>query len=278
MSIHYRAMAHLEAARGLLASADEAHLRYAALELRYCIEHLFYELIPLYKDELPDSVVGGAVWRPAEIIDMIVAIDPGVHEDRSLRMGLETSPGVPAPQLFSLGRQSGLRRDLARRLYHGLGFYLHARIDQQPHNAARLRRHLERLIPALERFEGDRILISGFDPRSTFNCTECGRPIRKRLINLAKNPLAVCPNERCGAVFKTLERGEAVEHQLLQETFECPACHSDNWIGIHLLRRGARSKGRLTCRGCSRVYRVIEAVSLVPEEDTHSAQVPAGAG
>ena len=94
MSIHHRAMAHLEKAKALITQDDEDSLRYAALEIRYCIEYLFYELIPLYKEELPDDVMTGKVWKPGDIIAMISEIDPGVFHDRTLSFGPESSPGV----------------------------------------------------------------------------------------------------------------------------------------------------------------------------------------
>src|SRR5947207_2664742 len=127
-------MKHLDKAKLLLAEGGDDNLRYAALEMRYCIEHLFYKVIPQYKDELPDDVLKGDVWKPGDIVSMIADIDPGVAHDRRLRMGIEVSPGVPAPNMSDMGGQTGLRKDLAKRLWNGLGFYLHARVDQRPHD------------------------------------------------------------------------------------------------------------------------------------------------
>ena len=107
MSIHHRAMLHLDKANALIASGKDDDLRYAALELRYSIENLFYALIPHYKAELPDDVIEGNVWRPAEIIDMIADIDPYVSEDREIRIGAQPAPGVPPARMIVLGRQSG---------------------------------------------------------------------------------------------------------------------------------------------------------------------------
>ena len=61
MSVHWRAMQHLNKAKALLGRGDDDALFYAALEMRYCIEHLFYRLVPLYETELPDDVLSGKV-------------------------------------------------------------------------------------------------------------------------------------------------------------------------------------------------------------------------
>src|SRR6202043_2148532 len=101
----WQAMQHLQKAKALLASGGDDELRYAALEMRYCIEHLFYRLIPLYEQDLPDSVP--RKWKPAEIIDMLVDIDPGVEHPQTISFGFESAPGVPADKMYVLGRQTG---------------------------------------------------------------------------------------------------------------------------------------------------------------------------
>lgn len=123
MSIHHKAMEYLDKSKRLIDSGDDDNLRYAALDIRYCLEHLFYSLIPQYKDELPDDVVEGNVWRPGEIIDMIADINPTVAHDSEIRIGLQPAPGVAPTQMYVLGRQSGIGKDLVRKVYHKLGFY-----------------------------------------------------------------------------------------------------------------------------------------------------------
>src|SRR5438105_3580102 len=100
MSIQHQAMSHLDKAKCLLEAGGDDDLRYAALEMRYCIEHLFYKVIPQYKDELPDDVLAGNIWKPGDIIAMISEIDPGVVHDRRLRMGSQPAPGVPATTMW----------------------------------------------------------------------------------------------------------------------------------------------------------------------------------
>ncbi|HEX6096904.1 MAG TPA: hypothetical protein VF432_11315 [Thermoanaerobaculia bacterium] len=271
MSIHGQAMEHLDKARALLSSGAEDALRYAALELRYCIEHLFYELIPHYRDDLPDNIFSGEVWRPADIIDMITEIDPGVIYDRHVRIGLAPAPGVPGRLTNDLGRQTGLRKELARRIYHGLGFYLHARVDRHPHDVTRLRAKLMKTLPHLERFEGDRIIITGFQMRTTKRCDDCGRAIGRRMADIEERPYAACKNTKCGAIYNvTRVDGTTAHWKLVQENLKCPKCQADNWLGVHIMKRGAQNQSSFNCRGCGTTYQLFDNI-MVKEKDPTSA-------
>lgn len=260
-------MEHLEKARALLGSATDDALRYAALEMRYCIEHLFYELIPHYREDLPDNILSGEVWRPADIIDMIVEIDPGVMRDRRVRVGFERAPGAPGP-FTDMGGQTGLRKELARRIYHALGFYLHARVDRQPHDAQRLRAKLLKTLPHLERFEGDRIIMTGFEMRTTKRCDVCGRVIGKRMADIAEKPYAICTTTKCAAVY-TVKRvdNDKAEWKMVQENLKCPKCQADNWFGAHELKRGVKNNSTFNCRGCPTVYQLFDYI-MIKERDS----------
>ena len=266
MSIHWEAMRHLDKAKQLLATSDDDQLRYAALELRYAVEHLFYKLIPSFKEELPDDVLEGKVWRPGDIIDMLADIEPRISSDVVLSFGVEPSPGAQPKQMYVMGRQSGISKDLVRKAYHALGFYLHARVDQAPHDPVRLRKKLEKLIPYLEKFRGDTVISSGFAARSTFRCQECGRSISKRPHTLEKDPYVTCPNKNCRAVYEVGEEEEPGRHpwKMLQHNLVCPECGAANWFGVHKLEAGAAAHATFNCNGCHAKYRMEARLYIVP--------------
>jgi transposase-like protein len=253
-------MAHLEKAKALMANGDEDSLRYAALEVRYCIEHLFYELIPLYKYELPDDVMNGKVWKLGDIIAMISEIDPGVYHDRTMSMGLQSPTGGPAGPMYLIGKQTGLRRDLARRIWNGIGFYLHAPVVKGEHDYERLRLKLEKEIPRLETFQTDRSLGGGIAERSHFKCSSCGRAIAKRTATIEETPWVVCPNTKCGAIYECFREGEQVGHKMLQDSVKCSKCGSDNWLGVHQLKEAAQKNGFVNCCQCDATYQLFEYV------------------
>jgi DNA-directed RNA polymerase subunit RPC12/RpoP len=268
MSIHYRAMEHLEKAKQLIEQGDADALRYAALDLRYAIEHLFYRLIPQYKTELPDDVLEGKTWQPGQIIDMIADIDPGVTKDRTLSIGYESAPGVPASEMHVMGTQSGISKELVRKAYHALGFYLHARLDGEPHDLAKLRKKLNKLLPDLEKFEGDRVIMSGFTAQVTFKCGECQRPIVKRVETLEETPYVKCPNKTCGALYKVTPHGDLYEHRMLEQNVVCKGCGADNWVGSHALERAAEQNGSMQCRQCGMGYQVRRFIHVDPLESS----------
>ncbi len=258
MSIHRHAMEHLDKAHRLLESGEVDHLRYAALEIRYSIEHLFYGLIPQYKDELPDNVIEGDVWRPADIIDMIADIDPTVAHDSEIRIGEQPAPGVAPTQMIVLGRQSGIGKDLLRKVYHKLGFYLHARTDQRPHDPSHLRKRLLKLLPFVEKFRGDTLSGRGLAEKAYFKCIACGRPIVQRTERAGRNPLVTCPNKRCGAIHEYIETDipGVSEHKLLQHNMKCEKCGSDNWLDVHKLEQGANEGMIVNCCACQAKYQL----------------------
>jgi hypothetical protein len=220
--------------------------------MRYCIEHIFYALVPHYKAELPDDVVDGKVWRPAEIIDMIADIDPLVQHDSILRIGRQKAPGEAATSMVEIGRQSGISKDLIRKVYHKLGYYLHARVDRASHDPEHLRKRLLKLFPYLEKFEGD-TSISAIAERVHFNCTLCSRPIAKRTEHLTRDRFVKCPNSRCGAVY---EHVDGTSHKLLQHAMKCEVCEKETWFAVHMLQDLSGRGGLVECCECKTQYRL----------------------
>lgn len=249
----------------LIERGDADSIRYAALELRYAIEHLFYGFVPQYKLELPDEILDGTEWRPAEIIDMIADIDPMVQHDSILRMGEQPAPGVVPTRMIVLGKQTGLSKDLVRKVYHKLGFYLHARTDGNDHDPAHLTKRLLKFIPYLERYENDTV-ISAIAERIHFSCQACGRPIAKRTEHIERNPYVRCPNRRCGAIYKHVDGSV---HKMLQHKHKCEVCGTDNWLDVHRLEQGADTGASIFCVECKTEYKLGRYVLF---ERVHSSE------
>ena len=198
---------------------------------------------------------------------MIVEIDPGVMHDRRVRFGFALGPGIPGPLTNDLGRQRGLRKDLARRVYHGLGFYLHARVDQRPHDATRLRAKLMKTLPHLEQFEGDRVIRTGFEMRMTKRCDECGRAIGKRMADIEERPYVTCRNTKCAAIYKVTRIDSDTAHwDLVQENVICPKCQAANWFGAHAMKRGAQTQSTFNCCGCGAAYQFFDYIMIKERE------------
>jgi hypothetical protein len=86
---------HLRAAKELVQARDLPSLRYACLELRFCIEALCYDVLPHYEAELPFDAVGK--WQPRKVVEALLDVDPDSddpppsHRETS-ELGLRGSP------------------------------------------------------------------------------------------------------------------------------------------------------------------------------------------
>lgn len=266
MSIHYRAMQHLDRAKTLLDLQGDEDLIYAALEMRFCIENVFYNLATAYKRELPDTVLDGKTWQPGEIIDMLVDIDPYVETGRVLSMGFEPSPGAEPREMHVIGRQSGASRKLVSRYYHALGFFLHARTDQRSHDFVKLRRKLAHLLPHLEKFRSDTVL-DGFATRVSLKCPLCGRPIAKRAEAAARDPYLTCPNSRCGAMFECMETDDqegSARFRLVERQITCKSCKTKLFFPLHFLIEGSEIGARIRCKPCGAVAQLARFIDTIP--------------
>ena len=70
------------AATRLLNEQDDASLRYAALELRRCLEALVYEKLKTYRDVLPEGSVSR--WQPPQAFEALIEIEPEAQETYTL--------------------------------------------------------------------------------------------------------------------------------------------------------------------------------------------------
>jgi hypothetical protein len=232
--MHEEARWCVDKARALVTSGDQNDLRYACLELRGAIEHLFYELIPLFADELPSDIV--YEWRPVQIIDAIVDCDPSAEADSRICIFNYDSDGNPGQPHF-LGEQKALTRKLLRDYYHALGSYLHAPLPGKSPNFARLPKRLKATIEVLEEHCASSVMAN-IGKKCSFECT-CGRRITRNARAIAANPIVKCLDSKCGAVFEYIgEDNEIASFRPVVSKFICPECQTENCVGSHLLRDG----------------------------------------
>jgi hypothetical protein len=232
--MHEEAIRALAKAKRLIAAGDADSLRYACLELRTAIEHLFYELIPLYAEELPSDIV--SKWQPAQIIAALVDCDPLVEEDTRICVFDYDENGEKREPHF-LGEQKAVSRKLLQKYYHALGSYLHAPLAGKEHDYARLAKRLQETCVVVEdRCAGK--LLANIAPKATFTCT-CGRRIVRNMRAIEKSPIAKCPDANCGAMYEYVgtKDGMSTFHKLVEE-LTCEKCNTVNEFGRHQLRDG----------------------------------------
>jgi len=119
ISYRERARAHFAAAKALLESGSDAELLYACLRLRLTIEALAYELLQLYRQDLPEETV--RLWQVNKVLRELVALDPSAEATVSIEIG--PMPGDVGPTItFEDHRMAS---DWAEKTYFTLGKFLH---------------------------------------------------------------------------------------------------------------------------------------------------------
>lgn len=98
----------LTEAERLAEQGDSSSLRYACLQLRMCIERIFYRLLPLYAEFLPDRVQ--REWRPKPLMDAIIASDPLAAFHHVVTITPHPKPGDDEPPKPISSTQEGLRK------------------------------------------------------------------------------------------------------------------------------------------------------------------------
>jgi hypothetical protein len=105
--------------------ADSSALRYACLELRFCIEFLVIDRLQAYLNEVPNDAL--KKWAPRAIISEILDIDPNGERSVSLAFGIGSTSGASqtaAP--LQLGEDRRFTIKWANKSYNTLSSFLHA--------------------------------------------------------------------------------------------------------------------------------------------------------
>ena len=242
----------LRRAGDLISTKSLTSLRYAALELRFCIEAIAYEKLRTYRDRIPPSVL--AKWQPPQFMKALAQIEPGSDEDFTLSIGLEPAPGVQPKQMRVLGQHRTFRRGWLSKAYNTLGSVLHV---PQPHHAApplvRADALREKLKPI--HAELDRVCASTVDaalaPVLSFDCPACGLPIVVNQEGAIASGVVECLNIDCAYRF-AVDAGEDGEPKFLplSTDFACLRCQAT----IHLQNRHAHLGKEFSCSKCGAAH------------------------
>lgn len=110
-------------ARNILDTGDDFTLRYACLELRFCIEAITYDKLRFYAPRLPVLVI--ETWQPPQAMKALVQIEPDAASNYSIAMSPEDSLGHPTGEWMSVGAHKSLPVSWITKIYNKLGSYLH---------------------------------------------------------------------------------------------------------------------------------------------------------
>lgn len=232
---------------------DPALLRYAALELRRCLEAVVYEKLLAYKDRLPPKF--SRIWQAPQAIKALVQLEPGAHRSHVIRVAREQEPGVPGRDFHALGHD--LRPDPAwlTKTWNKLGSFLHAswpfaRKGEMDAQAARafLLEVAQQLHPFVDRsFTGTFAVVISID------CSICGSSIPANEDGVRERGYVTCLDPTCEARYDASIDGEEIVFHLVASSATCPDCSTVIVIPDNKLKLGTE----FVCTSCSASFKLV---------------------
>jgi hypothetical protein len=241
-------------AKSLVAAGDDASLRYAALELRTCMELVTYEKLRDYSSMIPETVL--EKWQPPQAVKALLEFEPLADQSYVLSFGQQSAPGVPAEKMTVLGEHKALNYNWLRKHYNKIGNALHAQAKTKTKSkGANRREYLEEVIADLEPVVASR--MHGTSIRSVFTCRceRCDDPVVVNINTAERTGKAVCFKPECRAEYnvKIAEDKRTCEFLLIKATFTCIKCEASIFLPPHELAED-RS---FTCRTCNTLHTIV---------------------
>jgi hypothetical protein len=240
----------LKRAEELIRQNTLVALRYACLELRYCIESICYEKIKLYEKHVPKSVY--ETWQPKKVIETLQEYDPTVMEDYEIAFFTEKPDGTRGEFILG-GKHTNLPFSAVTKHYYKLGRFLHVPTLAQQREFStskeELKAYLETILPDISAAASN-TMTCNLGMVSCFKCKDCGNEIIRNIESLKNNPIAICTNETCRAEYDVSLSEDGTIWKRRELDFECPRCHKKNYFGAHLLKDGKI----INCFSCRTKY------------------------
>ena len=252
--MHY-ARVHLQKANALLSTPSEDNLRFAALNLRMCMEVLTYEKLQSYSDRVPPEVQKR--WQPPQAVRALLAFEPHADQGYEIHIADRDVPDLSdttGVTWLPLGEHKTLAVKWLGKHYNKVGGLLHAKFPSQS-GSIDLAADLEYL--AAVSADLDEVLnstVSGSPfPVTTFACTECGSIVAKNSDALRAGNLAKCFNPQCGTEYtpKSSPDGGVTVKPILNYP-PCIKCNSPMPTRPAAVRVGSE----LTCPNCKQAHRI----------------------
>jgi DNA-directed RNA polymerase subunit RPC12/RpoP len=248
----------LERAQNILSSGDDNVLRYACLELRFCIEAITYEKLNAYSNYVPSKVF--EKWQPNHALKMLLQFEPDADENFSLYVSPESEPGKPTGNWINLGEHRTFRLGWLTKSYNRLGSYLHLRQksvlpSEKNEELNAMRSALQEIASELGSIVNCDLIAPTLSLRIQFKCQVCDQLSLTNVDVLRQTGHAICINPHCGAEYHAVEDANGSwKFKLLAIEFKCLNCGQSNWLENRRVDIGTKFK----CRSCGDRHVVIQ--------------------
>lgn len=230
MKSHMNKRECFQRAKTLIEKGTIENLRYAALELRFCMEAITYEKLGSFSNGVPPSVL--SKWQPPQAVKALLEYEPDADQSFILSGGIEEEYGKPSQNMQFIGEHKALSLKWLRKHYHKVGKILHfphgRDTDQVPED--KLAEYLHEVANDLEEALKSTILGGFIRETYEFDCTACGDKVVCNKKQAEKHRRAVCLNPNCGAEHFVEISSEGAIFRIKASGFECLNCRKTTFI------------------------------------------------
>lgn len=212
---------YLERAKELILSGEEHSLRYACLELRFCLELVAYRQLKQYGEVIPGNIIG--IWKADQIIKLLASFDPLSDAQGEISVGIPNASGELPDQWISIGNTRPISWRKFRTFYNKLGSYLHAPESKQEGVEGKplKRKSLADIVSSLEIVAQSTIILA---TKNIIHAQcECGNILYVGESEFNDDNPVQCGNTKCNSLFikQTAESGEKVLSPMQAIIFKC---------------------------------------------------------
>ncbi len=239
-----------DAAAAMLARQDGDSLRYAALELRRCIEAIVYEKLKVYDILLPEGSVHQ--WRPPQAFDALIAIEPGAEDPYTYAIAPQKEFGKMAEGPYrTVGVDERPRGKWIKKTWNKLGPYLHAEwpfsLADRPRASARpfLEKTLADIAPMV-----NNSFTAMISRNIEFPCAGCGEKVKVMEKAVESSRTALCLT--CGMPYQAEKSDGNFTFLPDHPPFICD-CGASTHVSPQLVKIGYK----FSCRSCNQLFQIV---------------------
>jgi len=220
----------IERANSLIKEGTAISLRYAALELRFCMEAITYEKLEASASHIPPQILDK--WQPPQAVKALLEHEPKTDKGFVLFAGIEKEYGIPSDNMKFVGEHKAFDLSWLRKHYNKIGGFLHfshKRSKNAKVSLERLKSYLEQVSTEVEEVLKGSITGGWLDEVHQFTCSQCSKQIIVGKNTLDSSGHIVCQNTNCRAEYfgRYDPSSLNVLFELKVTVFDCAQCDSE---------------------------------------------------